>query len=91
MPRKKAKTKLEILRSPFVTQTEVGRLLDLGYNESKRVFQMAYNRDLDQIGEARMVHITKVRLKSVLWAVGLDFDMMEKQMKGGDSGKEENR
>ena len=91
MPRKKAKTKLEILRSPFLTQTEVGRLLDLGYNESKRVFQMAYDRDLDQIGEARMVHISKVRLKSVLWAVGLDFDMLERQVKGGDSGEEDDQ
>lgn len=87
MPRPKRKTKAEILKSPFITQTETGRLLDLGYSEAKRVFQMARDRDLDQIGEARMVHVSKVRLTSVLWVVGIDYDLLMEQVKGGESGE----
>lgn len=86
MPQRKVRSREEILHTPFVTQTEVGRLLDLSYRDAKEVFDRAHDRDIEQIGRDRMVHLSKVRLKSVLWAVGLDYGMLEKQVKGGKNG-----
>lgn len=77
----KIKTRAEILSSPYITQTEIARLLELSYRDAKQVYQLARQRDTEQLGERLSIYANKTRLKSVLFVTGLDYNMLAKQIR----------
>lgn len=69
---RKAKSRDEILESPYVTKTEVQRLLGESYRTASRVYNLALQKDLAELG-GRMIYPDgeKVRITSVCWVMGI--------------------
>lgn len=72
------KTRSEILGQSYLNRTDIQRLLECSRSVANRIFAEADRED------ARLpfrAYPTKVRLKSVLKVAGLDYGMLQKQIK----------
>lgn len=79
---KKAKSRDEIINSPYVTKTEIRRLLGESYGTATRIYDLALKKDQAELA-GRLVYPygEKVRLESVCWVMGIKL----KNLKSGDT------
>ena len=79
---RKVKSRDEILESPYVTKTEIQRLLGESYTTATRIYSLALQKDRDELSD-RLVYPLgeKVRLTSVCWALGIKL----KDLKSGSA------
>ena len=79
---RRVKTRNEILESPYVTKTEIQRLMGESYATATRIYSLALQKDRDELSD-RLVYPLgeKVRLTSVCWALGIKL----KDLKSGSA------
>lgn len=76
----KLRSREELITMPYLTQTEVGRLLGLKYATARRVYGIARRMDDEELGDM-IIEPRKARMSSVLKAAGISFEALKKQVK----------
>lgn len=77
---KRAKNREEILDSPYVTKTEIRRLLGVSYTTASRIYELALKKDQAELrGRLIYPYGEKTRLSSVCWVLGIKL----KDLKSG--------
>jgi len=74
------KTKREIMKSAYVTQTDIRTLLNCSQGTAHRLYGIADRIDAEMLGEWR-IEPRKVRLKSLLKVAGIDYSFLERMAK----------
>lgn len=78
------KTRKELLTEAFICKSEIKRLLNVSTSVASKVFDVAHQIDLQELGRSRMFYYgKKVRLKTVMKVMGIDFNLLSKQIKSG--------
>lgn len=77
---RRAKSRDEIIASPYVTKTEIRRLFGESYGTATRIYELALKKDQAELS-GRLVYPygEKVRLESVCWVMGVKI----KDLKSG--------
>lgn len=76
------KSREELLSEAFICKSEIKRLLNVSTSVASKVFTVAHDTDLAELGRPRMFYYgKKVRLKTVLKVMGIDFNLLSKQIK----------
>lgn len=77
---RRAKSRDEIVNSPYVTKTEIRRLFGESYGTATRIYELALEKDRAEL-KGRLIYEfgEKVRLESVCWVMGIKI----KDLKSG--------
>ena len=77
---RRAKSRDEIIASPYVTKTEIRRLFGESYGTASRIYELALEKDRAELtGRLVYQYGEKVRLESVCWVMGIKI----KDLKSG--------
>ena len=77
---KKAKSREEILDSPYVSKTEIQRLTGEGYRTASRIYEMALEKDREELADRLIYQYgEKVRITSVCWVLGIKYSEIKKR------------
>lgn len=80
------KSRLETLGCPYVTTTDIKRLIGCETGVARRVYAAARKIDVEQLGEAWMVHPHKVRTTTALQVLGLDYEQLRAMVLAAEGG-----
>ena len=80
------KSREELLTETYLCKAEIKRLFNVSKTVASQVFEIAHQTDLDQLGRARMFYYgKKVRLKTCIKIMGIDYNLLTKQIKNGQT------
>lgn len=84
----RTKSREEIFTQPYLTKTDIKKLLQVSQGKAVRIYRFAETIDNEFFKEFR-IEPTKVRITSVCKVVGISLDTLQKQIKSASSRKEQ--
>lgn len=74
------KSREDLLKEVYLNKSEISRLLKISPPAAKRMFDSAMEIDNEQLGKWK-IYDNRVRIKSVMKVAGVDFNLLQKQIK----------
>ena len=74
---KRIRSREELISKPYLSKTEIGRLLDVSWAKAERIFCLADKLDFEDLKDMR-IEPTKVRITSVCKVIGMSINTLQK-------------
>ena len=84
----RTKTREEIFAQPYLTKTDIKRLLQVSQGKAVRIYNFAEVIDKEFFGKFRS-EPTKVRITSVCKVAGISLNILQRQIKSASSQQEQ--
>ncbi len=80
---KTKKTREQIVNQIYVSQEDIRRLFQIGYDKAKDLYQMCDEVETEELGPWRYEH-RKVRMNTLLKISQVSLDQLRQQIKNAD-------
>ena len=82
---KRIRSREELISKPYLSKTEIGRLLDVSWGKAEKIYTFADEIDHNELGKMR-IEPTQVRITSVCKVIGISVNGLKKLIGNNKKG-----